>query len=313
MSPSWHSAGPECSCVDDRFPVVRHDGRMPRRPRPLLPPDELEALRTALIDYTVDGVHELLGLAGQAAHDRGDLAGVARVVRAAAAGGDAATRRLATLVRLFLLGHAVDEADARAALAPARSGRGLAGRLVAASAGSVRATVDLRPIVAEGGPPAWVVSDFGSDVRPGPLRRDHVLGVGSASLTLAQATPRTPVGRALDLGTGCGVQALFLGPARRTGRRYRRQHPRAALRGHLRRAERAGLGPAPGVAAGPGGRRALRPRRRQPAVRRVRGRQRLRLPRRRPGRGRGAARSWWPACRACSRRAARRCCSRTGS
>jgi SAM-dependent methyltransferase len=43
-----------------------------------------------------------------------------------------------------------------------------------------------------------------------PLAADHVLGVGAASLTLAQATPRTPVGRALDIGTGCGVQALHL-------------------------------------------------------------------------------------------------------
>jgi hypothetical protein len=38
-----------------------------------------------------------------------------------------------------------------------------------------------------------------------------VLGIGSASLTLAQATPRQPVGRALDIGTGSGIQALHLG------------------------------------------------------------------------------------------------------
>jgi methylase of polypeptide subunit release factors len=56
-----------------------------------------------------------------------------------------------------------------------------------------------------------VVSDFGSDVRPGPLAPEHVLGIGTASLTLAQATPRSPVGRALDVGTGSGVQALHLG------------------------------------------------------------------------------------------------------
>ncbi len=178
----------------------------------MLPPDDLAALRSAVAEYTVDAVHDLLGLTGQTAHDRGDLAGVARAVRAAtppAAG--VATRRLATLVRLFLLGHEVDEAAARAALAPLPLSAACAGRLVSTSAGSVRAAVDLRPIGAEGSPPAWVVSDLGSDVRPGPLRRDHVLGVGSASLTLAQATPRDPVGRALDIGTGCGVQSLFLG------------------------------------------------------------------------------------------------------
>jgi methylase of polypeptide subunit release factors len=37
-----------------------------------------------------------------------------------------------------------------------------------------------------------------------------VLGLGSASITLARAVVRDPVGTALDLGTGCGVQALHL-------------------------------------------------------------------------------------------------------
>ena len=37
-----------------------------------------------------------------------------------------------------------------------------------------------------------------------------MLGVGPASLTLASATVRRPVGTALDIGTGCGVQALHL-------------------------------------------------------------------------------------------------------
>src|SRR5690606_26360272 len=41
-------------------------------------------------------------------------------------------------------------------------------------------------------------------------REDHVLGVGGASLTLASATMRARVGTALDLGTGCGIQALHV-------------------------------------------------------------------------------------------------------
>src|SRR5690606_37616587 len=50
--------------------------------------------------------------------------------------------------------------------------------------------------------------------RSEPLPVDHVLGIGGASTTLASWTPRTPVARALDLGTGSGVQALHLsGPA----------------------------------------------------------------------------------------------------
>ena len=37
-----------------------------------------------------------------------------------------------------------------------------------------------------------------------------MLGISPASTSLAQLTVRDPVGRSLDLGTGCGVQALHL-------------------------------------------------------------------------------------------------------
>ena len=186
---------------------------MPPAAAALLPPHDLDRLRAALACYTVDSVHEALGPVGQAAHSRGDLTGVARALR----GADDA--RLATLIGLFLLGQEVDEAAARAAFGSLPLEAAAAAELVAVSAGAVRAGLEIRPH-AEASPtpwqpaPAderwWVVSDLGSDVRPGPLRRDHVLGVGSASVTLAQATPRTPVGSALDVGTGCGVQALHL-------------------------------------------------------------------------------------------------------
>lgn len=41
------------------------------------------------------------------------------------------------------------------------------------------------------------------------LARDHVPGVGGASRTLAGLTVRRPVEAALDIGTGCGIQALL--------------------------------------------------------------------------------------------------------
>jgi methylase of polypeptide subunit release factors len=168
---------------------------------PLLDPAALAQLRTALDDYTVDGVHEMLGPAGRTALDRGDLDGVARALPGA--------EKLSTLLRLFLLGEPVAAAAAATALAPLGLDR--AGPLLARDADQVRARHEIRPYAdGSGAGPWWVVSDFGSDVRPGPLAEDHVLGVGAASLTVAQAVPRRPVERALDLGTGCGVQALHL-------------------------------------------------------------------------------------------------------
>ncbi|RIK17075.1 MAG: SAM-dependent methyltransferase, partial [Acidobacteria bacterium] len=71
------------------------------------------------------------------------------------------------------------------------------------------ATCDLRPYGDERHT-WWVVSDLGELVTVGPLPTGHVLGVGGASTTLASWTPRPQVGRALDLGTGSGVQALHL-------------------------------------------------------------------------------------------------------
>lgn len=167
---------------------------------PVLPERELSQLRRAVEDYTVDTFYELTGLRGRAALERGDLLGVERLLPDG--------ERFCVLVRLFLLGQAVPAADARRALAPLDPEHAPA--LLAVDDGTVRSRFELRPYGEDGGPPWWVVSDWGSDVRPGPLPRDHVLGIGGASLSLARATVRRAVGRALDVGTGCGVQALHL-------------------------------------------------------------------------------------------------------
>ena len=79
------------------------------------------------------------------------------------------------------------------------------------SVGEVRARLDLRPYADENRD-WWVLSDLtpgldGAGVR---VSTDHVLGISSASSSLAQLTVREPAGRALDLGTGCGVQSLHL-------------------------------------------------------------------------------------------------------
>ncbi len=70
-------------------------------------------------------------------------------------------------------------------------------------------TCDLRPY-ADDTHDWWVASDLSEASTQRPLRPDHVLGIGGASTTLATWTIRRPVGRALDLGTGSGVQALHL-------------------------------------------------------------------------------------------------------
>src|SRR5690606_2201617 len=119
---------------------------------------------------------------------------------------------LATLVRLFLLQAPVDRGDAERALpdlVEPMCGEGF----LEASGGQVRALLDVRPYATDGvDGDLWVVSDLtpGLDGLPNRVGPDHVLGISSASTSLAQLTLREPVGRALDLGTGCGVQALHL-------------------------------------------------------------------------------------------------------
>ena len=117
---------------------------------------------------------------------------------------------LATLTRLFLLQTAVSSADAERALPgllPALERQGIVRR----SAEDVRALLDVRPYATEDWD-LWVVSDLtpgldGPNIR---VADDHVLGISPAATSLAQLTLREPVGRSLDLGTGCGVQALHL-------------------------------------------------------------------------------------------------------
>jgi methylase of polypeptide subunit release factors len=171
---------------------------------PGLGADGMARLREALAGagYTHDGVLGLLGPAATSALSREEVVPAERATR----GGGA----LETLVRLFALQLPVAESAARAALPLDDC---LAGGIAAASGGEVRALLDLRPYAADDAD-WWVASDLMpglGDRRPaGPLPADHVLGVGGASTTLAGITVRPPVGDALDLGTGCGVQALHL-------------------------------------------------------------------------------------------------------
>ncbi|WFB08215.1 class I SAM-dependent methyltransferase [Streptomyces sp. LX-29] len=175
-------------------------------------PARTARLRDALLaaDFTADGLLDLLGAPAYAALARAETVPAERATR-----GDGP---LETLVRLFLLQEAVPRERAGAVLpvadcladgwlapAPVPSGEG------------VRAVVDVRPYGGPEGQDWWIASDLGCAVggaggigghRAEVDRSQLVLGVGGASTTLAGITVRTPVAKALDLGTGSGIQAL---------------------------------------------------------------------------------------------------------
>lgn len=164
----------------------------------------VSALRTALTNanFTVDDVYALLGDDAHSALGRNQTVPALRATRG---GTD-----LATLVGLFALQVAVDRGRADRALPGLVEPLVAAGMLVA-SGGEVRALVDIRPYGDEVHD-WWIVCDPtpGLDGRQAPMDPGYVLGVSEASSSLAQLTVRDQVGRALDLGTGCGVQALHL-------------------------------------------------------------------------------------------------------
>lgn len=115
----------------------------------------------------------------------------------------------AVLVRLFTLGDPVESALVDLALPTLGAAGAERLGLGRFEGDAVLATVDLRPY-GDDDHTWWLASDLSELATRAPLRTDHVLGIGGASATLAAWTPRPRVGRALDLGTGCGVQALHL-------------------------------------------------------------------------------------------------------
>ena len=161
------------------------------------------ALRAA--GFTYDNVAELLGPLAHAALGRNETTpGLRRTGRGSP---------LETLTRLFLLQAPVRRSEAETAL-PGLVDKMAAEGFLAASVGEVAARLDVRPYASDeaGDRDLWVVSDLTPGLDGGESRvgGDHVLGISPASLSLARLTLRDDVGSALDLGTGCGVQALHL-------------------------------------------------------------------------------------------------------
>lgn len=170
---------------------------------PALTTERLDRLREAFLDaeYHADGVLDLLGPSAHAALGRDEPEPAARATADAGP--------LGTLVRLFLLGTVESAAAVSEALHPLSLTDAKASGLVVEDDSAVRAGLDVRPH-GVGEDSWWVISDLDSTLRAGstPSPPDHVLGVGQASLSLIRATSRRRVGTLLDLGTGCGVQAL---------------------------------------------------------------------------------------------------------
>ncbi|GAA1006776.1 transferase [Streptomyces sp. F-3] len=196
-SASPRPSGPAASSGSSGSPVLPAADR----------PDVAARLRDALLgaSFTADGLLELLGAPAYAALARGETVPAMRATR-----GDTP---LELLSRLFLLQQPVPRARVAEVLPVEECLE--TGWLVRAGEDGLAATVDVRPYGGPDGEDWFVVSDLGCAVGGaggiGDRREDVVLGVGGASTTLAGITVRTPVGSALDLGTGSGIQALHAG------------------------------------------------------------------------------------------------------
>ncbi|MEY2850080.1 MAG: hypothetical protein RI885_2747 [Actinomycetota bacterium] len=181
-------------------------------------PSLLDSLRVDLRSavFTVESLIDLWGRDAAAALQRGDRVPAARALRALRQqpidmqAPDARAAR-STLAGVFVLGLPTDAAALAAAL-PSLGVPGAVGLgLVAAEGSLLVPLMHLHPYGAVDGSGVvswWIASDLGESAVGGPLRVDHVLGVGGASSTLSGLMIGEPVDSALDLGTGCGIQAM---------------------------------------------------------------------------------------------------------
>ncbi|MET0303093.1 MAG: methyltransferase, partial [Microbacteriaceae bacterium] len=172
---------------------------------PVLQPDLIDRLRADLdaAAYTVDRLRTLWGDSADDALTRGDRVPALRALGEATPAG--------TLARLFILGMPGRVADVEAALPTLGASGAERLGLLRADDDALVPLVDLRPysvVDASGVAAWWIVSDLGEIATGGELRTDHVLGVGGASATLSGLQLPDPVDSILDLGTGCGIQAL---------------------------------------------------------------------------------------------------------
>lgn len=174
-------------------------------------PDRTAALRADLqaAGYTADAVRDAWGPLADEAIGHG-LHGPALAALAAREQTPAVV-----LARLLFLGRPAPVTAVNRAL-PTLGASGLAALgLARVHGGEVVPQALVRPQDAvdgstehRAGSEWWIASDLDEAALGGALPTGHVLGVGGASSTLAGLQLPTPAARVLDVGTGCGIQAL---------------------------------------------------------------------------------------------------------
>lgn len=155
-------------------------------------------------DFRPDAIRMALGEGAYGALRRGEPGAVSAALSARS---EQVGPRLAVLIPLFLLHQQVPTAAVEGLMGADLLERLVAAGILDSGGGAVSALVDVQPHYL-GGQDRWVLSSIDASMRIHVPGRDHVLGVGAASLSLIATTPTSPVDSLLDLGAGCGVQAL---------------------------------------------------------------------------------------------------------
>ncbi len=159
-------------------------------------PDEADYLRFRDVLYSANfteaGIQDTVGIQGFQSVD------IALLLHRTRAGRD-----LDTLIRLFLLEVAVDLQAARQAMRPMALETLIEAGIVQIKGDSVLATVSIRPCQGL----LWAF-DLSRRLHSAD-GAGYVMGLGPSSLSLASHTVRNRSRLTLDLGTGCGTQALM--------------------------------------------------------------------------------------------------------
>lgn len=152
--------------------------------------------------FTVDTLAELWGADAAEALHRGQRVPALRALAALDA------TPASTLATAFVLGLRVEPGDLDVALPTLTAAGAVELGLVAVDGTPL---LDLRPysvVDGRGVTSWWIASDLGELALGHAIPEHHVLGVGGASTTLSGLLVPAEVDVALDLGTGCGIQAL---------------------------------------------------------------------------------------------------------